>query len=293
MNIPKQLIFRTPFPSAISRRRGIILCTKRDKDSSRGVQRSVKTTSSTPSLDLENLSYKVITGLAGLGCLETIYLTLSKFLNHPVVCLANGCEAVLTSEYSEIYGVPISLFGFLGYSSMIIFAMECERSSNTFPYKNLLVSSTSVMAASSTVLIFTLMTKLDNAFCLWCYLSAFFSVIAFLISLTAVKDDEKMSVLMPSTGMAFVCSFALLTVFNQVNTASATDLIIDYQDPVVTTESDEGQIKLARRLKEAGVKMFGAFWCNHCYDQKQAFGKEAMEYFPYVECYPNGYRKAR
>lgn len=62
---------------------------------------------------------------------------------------------------------------------------------------------------------------------------------------------------------------------------------------MVTTESDEEKIKLAKDLEKAGVKMFGAFWCNHCYDQKQAFGKEAMKFFPYVECYPNGYKKVK
>ena len=63
------------------------------------------------------------------------------------------------------------------------------------------------------------------------------------------------------------------------------------QLPEVTTKSDERAVSLAKRLKAAGVEMYGAFWCNHCYDQKQAFGQEAMEEFPYVECYPDGYRK--
>ena len=38
---------------------------------------------------------------------------------------------------------------------------------------------------------------------------------------------------------------------------------------------------------------YGAFWCSHCFDQKQAFGKDAMADFPYVECYPDGFRKVR
>lgn len=32
-------------------------------------------------------------------------------------------------------------------------------------------------------------------------------------------------------------------------------------------------------------------YCSHCYGQKEAFGAEAMASFPYVECYPNGWRK--
>ena len=50
-------------------------------------------------------------------------------------------------------------------------------------------------------------------------------------------------------------------------------------------------MELAKRLKAAGARMYGAFWCSHCFEQKQAFGKEAMADFPYVECYPDGYYK--
>ena len=34
--------------------------------------------------------------------------------------------------------------------------------------------------------------------------------------------------------------------------------------------------------------MYGAFWCSHCYDQKQTFGQEAYRRIRYVECAPDG-----
>jgi hypothetical protein len=40
---------------------------------------------------------------------------------------------------------------------------------------------------------------------------------------------------------------------------------------------------LARCLRDHGVKMYGAWWCPHCQDQKEAFGA-SFEYVPYVEC---------
>lgn len=63
------------------------------------------------------------------------------------------------------------------------------------------------------------------------------------------------------------------------------------QQPRVTEDSSNKTLELAKRLKAAGAKMYGAFWCSHCFEQKQAFGKEAMADFPYVECYPDGYYK--
>lgn len=39
--------------------------------------------------------------------------------------------------------------------------------------------------------------------------------------------------------------------------------------------------------------MYGAFWCSHCFSQKQLFGKEVETKFPYVECYPDGWQRVR
>ena len=46
---------------------------------------------------------------------------------------------------------------------------------------------------------------------------------------------------------------------------------------------------LAQQLKFLNAKMYGAHWCSHCYDQKQALGKEAFEtYIKYIECSKDG-----
>src|ERR1700690_1936658 len=39
----------------------------------------------------------------------------------------------------------------------------------------------------------------------------------------------------------------------------------------------------ARCLTDRGVKMYGAWWCPHCQEQKEKFGA-SFEYAPYVEC---------
>jgi len=40
-------------------------------------------------------------------------------------------------------------------------------------------------------------------------------------------------------------------------------------EPEVTTVSSPLQVRLAQRLSAYGARMYGAFWCSHCYDQKQ------------------------
>ena len=39
----------------------------------------------------------------------------------------------------------------------------------------------------------------------------------------------------------------------------------------------------ARCLNDRGVKMYGAYWCPHCQEQKEKFAA-SFEYAPYIEC---------
>lgn len=44
---------------------------------------------------------------------------------------------------------------------------------------------------------------------------------------------------------------------------------------------------IAQCLTDKGATFYGAYWCPHCADQKEAFG-DAMQYINYVECDPGG-----
>ena len=37
----------------------------------------------------------------------------------------------------------------------------------------------------------------------------------------------------------------------------------------ITTQSSPFALSLARHLRSVGAKMYGAFWCSHCVEQKQ------------------------
>jgi len=63
---------------------------------------------------------------------------------------------------------------------------------------------------------------------------------------------------------------------------------VPYTPYVVTSESSEEALAVAKALKEAGARLYGAFWCENCNKQKEILGKEAMEMIDYVECFPNG-----
>lgn len=59
-------------------------------------------------------------------------------------------------------------------------------------------------------------------------------------------------------------------------------------EDLVTNPSNPAQIALAEHLAASGARMYGAYWCPHCTNQKKLFGREAVRVLPYIECDPQG-----
>ena len=58
--------------------------------------------------------------------------------------------------------------------------------------------------------------------------------------------------------------------------------------PVVTTSSNSSSLALAEHLRNTGVVKYSAYWCPHCYEQNQLFGKKAAAKLLDVECAIDG-----
>ncbi len=54
-----------------------------------------------------------------------------------------------------------------------------------------------------------------------------------------------------------------------------------------TSADATAKVSLAKCLAEKGTKMYGAYWCPHCQNQKKEFG-DGAEFLPYVECAERG-----
>jgi hypothetical protein len=51
----------------------------------------------------------------------------------------------------------------------------------------------------------------------------------------------------------------------------------------VVNRSQHKHDAFARCLNDRGVKMYGAWWCPHCIEQKEKF-EASFQYVPYIEC---------
>ena len=58
--------------------------------------------------------------------------------------------------------------------------------------------------------------------------------------------------------------------------------------PEITTLSTPASNALAEYLNDIGVVKYSAYWCPHCHEQNELFGKEAAAKLLNIECAADG-----
>jgi uncharacterized membrane protein len=261
-------------------------------------------------------SRQMIGAIAILGAILTAYLTVVKLTGNAVACTAQAgaaavasCDSVLSSPYATVFGLPLALFGCLAYTSMATFSLaplavnseqnkELRSKLEDWTWLLLFVGATA-MTIFSGYLMYLLAFKL-NSICLYCIGSALFSLSMLTLTLIGRSWEDIGQLFFIGIVVAMVTLIGTLGVYAQVGGSGSTSAkdrtpipeATTTPQPVigweVTTTSGEAEIALARHLKKVGVKEYGAYWCPHCYEQKQLFGKPAYQELPYIECTPDG-----
>jgi uncharacterized membrane protein len=236
--------------------------------------------------------------LATIGAVVTGYLTIVKFSQSSTACPTSGCDIVLSSPYATVFGLPLALYGFLAYVSMIGFAIAPLLIS---PEKNkalrsklenwtglLLFMGAMAMAIFSGYLMYLIAFEI-KAVCVYCVGSALLSFSLFVLSIVGRDWQDVGQLFFTGFIVAMVVLIGTMGVYAGVKNPEIADRAIPGEAGLpITTSSGAAELALAAHLKQTGAKMYGAFWCPHCYDQKQLFGKEAFNQIDYVECDPKG-----
>jgi uncharacterized membrane protein len=269
------------------------------------------------------MPYRAIAALAAAGFADSAYLTAVKLLNLAPACPlgggAAGCSDILSSEYATLFGVvPLSAVGMLAYGGVAALALAGTRQAGTgaladaeasssggggepsaaqqaaeSPLRTAVLAGGLALASCSAVLLWLLATRFDGALCPYCLASAACSFAIAALAASGFRARELGAAAAPGAGVVATTLLLLSLGLGSPDLSLAGGYDLDYALPAVTTSSTPQGVALAQRLRDGGARMYGAFWCSHCYDQKQAFGAEAMQAFPYVECYPDGLHKVR
>lgn len=119
--------------------------------------------------------------VALVGLFDAIYLTIHHYTGEKVPCsVTGGCEAVLTSSYAEIGGIPLAAFGaaayFIAFSLAILAAFGNRLMWKLFGFQ------VTIMAVFSVYLLYVQKYEIKE-FCQYCLLSAAVCVTLFAIAL--------------------------------------------------------------------------------------------------------------
>jgi uncharacterized membrane protein len=132
---------------------------------------------------LQTVPLSIVSGalvIALIGFADAAYLTLEHFRGVIPPCTIAGCDVVLTSAYSTVLGVPVSLAGVVFYLAMLVGLFMYVESRNLKVLKWTLMLS--VIGLLSTLWFLFVQAFILNAFCQYCLLSAFTSITLFVIA---------------------------------------------------------------------------------------------------------------
>ena len=237
--------------------------------------------------------------LATVGLIDTGSITLKRWgLLGNLTCPmgADGCDQVLNSAWGTIFaGIPLSFVGVLAYGAVLLMALlpllpglqENKSDLSRRTWWGLFTVSLA-MAVFSGVLLGVMLLKIQ-AFCFFCVLSAGLSLALLILSIVGGGWEDLGQLLFRGVLLALAVLLGGLIWASVVDpnrpeaVASGTGVA-----PVVTTESTPASIALAEHLTSSGAVMYSAYWCPHCHDQKELFGKQASDQLNVVECAPDG-----
>ncbi|MBI5353763.1 MAG: vitamin K epoxide reductase family protein [Chloroflexi bacterium] len=127
--------------------------------------------------------YRFSVVLVVLGLLVSIYMTIYKITNDDKMCLGSGdCSTVNSSIYAEVNGIPVAVFGIVGYLA-ILAVLVCEKRNRFFEVNGTLM----IFGMSLTGFLFTLWLvyveiALIHALCPFCVTSQVAMTLIFIMA---------------------------------------------------------------------------------------------------------------
>lgn len=129
--------------------------------------------------------------LALIGFADATYLTLKHFNGGPITCsLTHGCDEVTSSAYSEIFGIPVALFGALYYLGVILLAVLYLDKKKEQVLS--LISKLTWIGLGAAIYFTYIQAVILNAWCQYCIGSAITSTLLFITGMTYLHKHKKL-----------------------------------------------------------------------------------------------------
>jgi uncharacterized membrane protein len=213
--------------------------------------------------------------LAIIGLALSGYLTFTAWAGKSVAFCTEGagCDVVLNSRWSTLFGMPTSFWGFLTYALLAAVAWN-RHADNQWRWAWVI----SLFGLFYSLYLTSISFFVLQAACQYCLTSL--AIMAAIFALTSFQRPENLPKfswgpwLAKSVGAAAV-GIVVLHLYYGGYWGSAPGP----EDPWIRG--------LAEHLSKSDAKFYGASWCPHCNEQKKLFGS-SVNRIPYVECSPGG-----
>ena len=237
---------------------------------------------------LHRWSRPAIVALTLFGFSLTTYLTVTHFFGQKAALCdvqGSGCDLVLSSEYAKIFGIPLTIFGALGYLTLGLLAglplilkkddpkaqAQLKELANFLMF--MVSSSTFVFSGYLMYLLASGSIGGQSQVCLYCISSAATMTAIWVLTVFGNTWKDVGNLFFTGSIVAIITLTATLGVYANQGKLAA--------------QSNSYAGLLAQHLTATNAKMYGAYWCSHCDNQKRKFG-EAQKLIPYIECDANG-----
>ncbi len=133
---------------------------------------------------------RVLIGLAVLGVLVSIYMTIFKLTENPGMCLGNGgCSVVNNSIYAEVYGIPVAVIGVVGYLAILGSLLLRPRWDFLAANGTMILFGMALIGFLFTVYLIYVEVALIHALCPFCLTSQITMTAIFIISLITLARE--------------------------------------------------------------------------------------------------------
>ena len=209
--------------------------------------------------------------LALAGVALTAYLSWTDWAGSSLkgCAVGSGCEVVLGSRWAMLLGIPTAFWGLVAYLTLAGIAF-IRRADLHWRAAWLVALGGVCYSAYLTTISLTVL----HATCPYC-LTSLTLMTAIFVLVTWQR---------PATMPGFSWQRWLT---RTVPIPFALILLLHLQYTGAFGQQPEGEDPAAKalavHLSSVGAKMYGAYWCPHCLEQKEIFGAAARR-LPYIEC---------
>jgi len=127
----------------------------------------------------------VIQIAAIVGLLDSTYLAYVKIAKAPIYCTPGlgDCDVVNASRWSELFGIPLGVYGVIGFGLILLVTLFSGKIKRISPYTDLILFGISIAGFLFSLYLTTIEIFILKTVCQWCLLSAIAMTVIFVTTI--------------------------------------------------------------------------------------------------------------